>query len=669
MDADYVSTIEPVMVPLPARRPAVAEVSSISGAVAEAARIGAWELNPSTGKLTWSRETYRIHEVPAEHPLSLSDSLRFFAGAARTMMENAVKAAIEQGTAFDMTVPFVSARGTRLWLRVLGIAERAAGMTICVSGAYQDVTPTQLIQERLRRTILGTQDGVWEQDLETDDVWISPRFRQLLGHDESSLPSSPDLFERLLHPEDRTSFAAERAAHLISEVPFDIEVRLRTRDGTYKWVGVRAAAQSAAAGTPATLSGSIRDLTRARAAEEALISAKEAAAEASRVKSAFVANMSHEIRTPMNGVLGMTELLLDTELNTTQREFGETIRSSATALLRVLNDVLDFSKIEAGKLEIERAPFELRKCIEDVGSIMGLQASRKGIEFVVNVDTGTPPRVVGDSHRLRQILVNLCGNALKFTSCGKVTVEVFPIASPPAEPRIRFEVRDTGIGMSPETRARLFSPFMQADASITRDFGGTGLGLSIVHRLIDLMEGHIEVESEPGYGSTFSFVLPLSAVVEETSVVTPRADARNQFQGHVLVVEDNEVNQKIARRFLERFGCDVTVAADGRAGLAAWAAGHVDLILMDVQMPVMDGLSATREIRRRTGMRARTPVVALTASAMTGDLERCLDAGMDGLLAKPLETIRLQEVLERFGLSRKAETVEENAAPSVNSQS
>ncbi|MEJ0040462.1 MAG: ATP-binding protein [Gammaproteobacteria bacterium] len=650
MAADHESTAEEILCRAPQRvEQSLAEVSGITAAVAEAARIGAWELDPPSGKMRWSKETFRIHEVPPAHPLSLGSALRFFPGTGRNTLEQAIQAAIESGTPFDVTLPFVSARGTRRWLRVLGIAGPSDGGTRPVSGAYQDVTETCRLQERLQRTIRGTQDAVWEQDLETDEVWISDRFRQLLSHDESTLPAAPDLFEQLLHPGDKASFAAERAAHLISEVPFDLEVRLRTRGGAYKWVGVRAAAQGATTGTAATLSGSIRDLTRARADAEALIAAKETAADASRVKSAFLANMSHEIRTPMNGVLGMTELLLDTTLTQTQRELGETIQSSAKSLLRILNDVLDFSKIEAGKLDIEQAPFDLHRCVEDVATILRLQAQQKSIDFRVEIDPATPRHVVGDGNRLRQVLFNLCGNAVKFTTEGGVNVAVFPVAREAPASAIRVEVRDTGIGMSAQSRARIFNPFTQADASITRDFGGTGLGLSIVQRLITLMGGEIDVESEPGRGSVFGVTLPLAASEPPASPAT-NARPRGRFRGRVLVVEDNEVNQKIVERCLTRLGCEVHIACDGRAGVDAWTREHFDLVLMDVQMPIMDGLTATSEIRRRTGMRPRTPIVALTAGAMTGDLQRCLDAGMDAMLTKPLEVDRLEEALERFGL-------------------
>jgi two-component system, sensor histidine kinase and response regulator len=1023
--------------------------------VAGMARIGGWEIDLATMTPIWSQEVYRIHELDPSIRLDLANAMEFYAPEARALVERAIKDALEHGVSFDHTVPFITARGQRRWVRVIGVAERLNGVTTRLSGAFQDVTDQHDIQmrlarasrssseghwdydfgsetvwcsatheellglpprdsripapefrarvhpedqpkvatafeqhiaagapydlqvrmrtasgewrwfrtrgaverddlgrltsfagslidvheerlaqdelkrvrARLERAIRGTQDGLWEWDIAGETLWMSPRYGELLGYGEHDLAAGPaDMLERV-HPEDRARMSEMTEAHLERDAPYDVEVRMQTRDGGYRWfrmrgtverdedgrpltlsgstqdVTPRKAAEAArieaeqrlerairgssdgffeysvaegrmwysprvgemlgyapsellprleelmtpeerarvetavqrhfaadaaydviyrlprrqggwgwfrargrcerdAEGHPTRFSGSIQDITTQREAEAALLAATEVAAAANRAKSEFLANMSHEIRTPMNGVLGMTELLLDTALEPVQREFAETIRASATSLLGILNDILDLSKIEAGKLEIEQVEMDVRECVEDVGAMMAVQAAAKNLELIVNVDPSIPDLVLGDPHRLRQILTNLVGNAIKFTHQGEIVLEALVVGVQAGRVLLHFEVRDSGAGMSPEVMDRLFQPFVQADASTTRHYGGTGLGLSIVKRLVELMGGRVGVASASGAGSTFTFTLPCplvdgavsSAAAESVtprqrrvlvvddnqtnqrvlcgqlrpagySVATagsatealeelvhgaragsrfdvviaddqmPDCDGRElaarlrsipelgpthlimltsldrhgnlqrlrelgfagyltkpvrgrelraciervleldagaealqssrrvvtrgslafdkgtpRYRGHVLVVEDNLVNQQVTRRFLERLGCEVDIAENGQRAVEFCARTRYDLVLMDVQMPIMDGLAATREIRRQERAGQRMPIIALTASAMTDELERCIAAGMDGLLTKPLEPVRLGETLARHGL-------------------
>ncbi|MGH8220003.1 MAG: response regulator [Steroidobacteraceae bacterium] len=715
---------------------------------------------------------------------------------------------IRDGTAFDVQLRMDVAGRDWRWFRTRGAVERdELGRLASFAGSLIDIHEEQLAQvelrsvrARLERMTLGSTDGFFDFDVPAGRVWYSPRVHEMLGRG----PEDPvtGLLSDIASPQDSERIGAAMRRHFEHDEPYDETMRVRARAGEWRWLRARGRSERDAAGSPIRFSGSIQDITLQREAQAALVAAKEAAAAANRAKSDFLANMSHEIRTPMNGVFGMTELLLDTPLEPAQREFAETIRTSATSLLGVLNDILDFSKIEAGKLEIEQVEMDVRRCVEDVGTMMAVQAAAKNLELIVNVDPAIPELVLGDPHRLRQILTNLAGNAVKFTQRGEIVLEALVVAQQAGRVLVHFEVRDSGAGMTGEAMTRLFQPFVQADASTTRHYGGTGLGLSIVKRLVELMGGQVGVASQPGKGSTFTFTLPCPLVEgiaspDASGPVSPQelrvlvvddnetnqrvlrgqlrpagyaietvgsaeaalrelvASARDgnpfdlviaddqlpdcdgaqlatrvrampelgnpqlvmltsldrhgnaerlqkvgfagyltkpvrgrelraciervlgrengalaspgprlvtrssleaggavgRFHGRVLVVEDNAVNQQVTRRFLERLGCEVEVAENGQRAVEYCARSRYDIILMDVQMPVMDGLTATREIRRQEPSDHRTPIIALTASAMTDELERCVAAGMDGLLTKPLEPLRLAETLDRHGLA------------------
>jgi two-component system, sensor histidine kinase len=393
---------------------------------------------------------------------------------------------------------------------------------------------------------------------------------------------------------------------------------------------------------------------------EELKAAKEVADAASRAKSAFLANMSHEIRTPMNGVLGMTELLLSTPLSERQRHMLTTVSRSGEALLRVINDILDFSKIEAGKVQLEHIDLDVGAIVEDVVGLQRSAARAKGIELLSTVAPGTETRLRGDAGRLRQVLSNIIGNAVKFTERGSVRVSIGTTDSASGDVRLSVVIEDTGIGIPSAVVPLLFGAFSQADASTTRRFGGTGLGLAIVRELCTLMGGGVELSSAPGRGSTFTctMVLERQAAGAEPHVEATEAPmasaARTAWR--VLLVEDNDINREVAQQTLEQLGCTVLAATNGHEACELIQRADVDIVLMDCQMPVMDGYEATREIRRREDEehRARVPIVALTASAFAEDAEACRTAGMDAFLSKPFRTAELAAALDAWATTETA---------------
>ncbi len=781
---------------------------------AVAAQFNTWEISLDENTVTVDRPTTRTKDAEGKWVYANETYTQTFDEAVKSHHPEDVPVVLKmierirtEEVPYETEIRSMDPKtGEYRWHLSRGKALRDAnGRKYGVLGIVQDIHDRKLAElylqateARLDRTMRGADDGFWELDANNGEFWVSPRFAAMLGREQSEFIDNKRLLFEITHPDDaalvRDSFDLQIRE---GNDPVDIEIRQRTKSGEWRWMRVRGASERDAQGKPLTISGSQQDITERKQYQEALLEATELAAAANRAKGEFLANMSHEIRTPMNGVIGMTELLLESPLNAMQRDYAETVRDSAAALLTVINDILDFSKVEAGKMELESIDMDLRDTIEDVARLLAVQAHAKGLEVTASIDPALPDMLRGDAGRLRQVLLNLGGNAVKFTHKGEIAIELKIVEQTETGVHVRVEVRDTGVGIAAHRQDALFMPFSQVDASTTRRFGGTGLGLSITKRLVSLMGGEVGLQSEENVGSTFWFTAYLDRARHEmTAQVTQSANLHGQrvlvvddnatnrkvmmgqltlchtepvcassadeaialmrqaaaagkafevalldhqmpgydgaklgktitsdptlkatrlilltssgqrgdghlfaelgFAGYLLkpvaqrdltdclatvlasraetwhlrsqpivtrhalrshrvrnrhrllLAEDNVVNQKVACRTLEKLGYRVDVAPDGKAAVKAWETGRYDLILMDCQMPVLDGYEATREIRSLELTSKRTPIVALTAHAMKGADIQCAAAGMDDYLTKPINREKLQSCLDRW---------------------
>ena len=786
----------------------LAETATRMSLVEDVAGFGVWELDTARGMMTLSegaaalsgfeRRAMRVPagEVTARiHPEDLAK-----VGAV-------IERAVQKGESYRVDCRVTLPDGELRWIRSQAQVEMADGHPVRIIGAIIDITRERVLLDQLResaeRMRLAEEAagfGVWESDRQTQSITVSEGMLRLHGLPEGG-PHTYSLrdFVSQLDPNYIAALRAATDESFETGQRIQIEVPIRAQDGTTRWRRIQARPEYRD-GQPWRLVGATLDITRERQMRLSLEQARAKAEAAAKAKSEFLANMSHEIRTPLNGVIGMTQLLLDTPLTPQQRDWVETAMGSGTALLSIINDILDFSKIEAGKMVIDVQSFDLRRLLEDVAGILSAKAADKGIDLMVRYSPGTPVHLVGDADRMRQVVLNLANNAVKFTNQGHVVISAEAIEQDGVGATIRIAVADTGIGIPPQAVDTLFDKFTQADSSTTRKYGGTGLGLAISKRLVELMRGTLAVESQEGRGSTFEFTLELPfgsqpeatganptaslrgarvlIVVENvvnrrviheqvlswgmrdgtcatgqeaidtlrtadtggdpyqiiiadqevtgvdgltlpaalrrseygrdlvyvmltsigrlvdddalpalgidacltkpvryerliTTLATAWARRRSlkpegdrfvprsgpalaaahdvpQFSADVLVVEDNMVNQKVAVALLTRLGVRVDVASDGREAVERVQSRPYDLVLMDCQMPVMNGYDATIEIRRREGAAPPVPIIAMTADVIDDSKERALRAGMNDFVAKPVDMQVLSRALQTW---------------------